>query len=106
LINMATIQKQQALTVLIDLLNRGVTESQIVQLINFAGEWNKYWQSSTTNGNGNLQQPVNGSKNPGSSDGNDYGGNFSVNDLIRLNLLKSTTTNLLNTMETSRTTLR
>jgi len=33
---MATIQKQQALTVLIDLLNRGVTESQIVQLINFA----------------------------------------------------------------------
>ena len=71
--------------------NRGVTESQIVQLINFADEWNKYWQSSTTNGN--LQQPVNGSDNPGSSDGN--GGNFSVNDLIRLNLLKSTTTNLL-----------
>jgi hypothetical protein len=93
LINMATIQKQQALTVLIDLLNRGVTESQIVQLINFACEWNKFWQSSTTNGN--LQQPVNGSNNPGSSGGNGYGGNFSVNDLIRLNLLKSTTTNLL-----------
>src|SRR5215468_12703729 len=82
LINMATMQKQQTLTILIDLLNRGVTESQIVQLINFAGEWNKYWQSSTTNGN--LQQPVDGSNNPGSSDGNDYGGNFSVNDLIRL----------------------
>ena len=95
LINMATIQKQQALTVLINLLNRGVTESQIVQLINFAGEWNKYWQSSTTNGNGSLQQSVNGSNNPGSSGGNGYGGNFSVNDLIRLNLLKSTTTNLL-----------
>src|SRR5215469_9238841 len=76
LINMETIQKQQALTVLIDLLNRGVTESQIVQLINFAGEWNKYWQSSTTNGN--LQQSVNGSNNPGSSGGN--GGNFSIND--------------------------
>ena len=59
LINMATIQKQQALTVLIDLLNRGITESQIVQLINFAGEWNKYWQSSITNCNGNLQQPIN-----------------------------------------------
>ncbi len=42
LLNMATIQKQQAITVLIDLLNRGVTESQIVQLINFTGEWNKY----------------------------------------------------------------
>ena len=49
---MATIQKQQALTVLIDLLNRRVTESQIVQLINFAGEWNKY-----------LQQPVGISNN-------------------------------------------
>src|SRR5215472_13529182 len=81
LINMATIQKQQALTVLINLLNRGVTESQIVQLINFAGEWNKYWQSSTTNGNGNPQQPVNGSNNPGSSDGNGDGSNISVNDL-------------------------
>jgi len=34
-----------------------------------------------------LQQPKN---NPGSSDGN--GGNFSVNDLIRLNLLKSVRT--------------
>ena len=78
---------------MIDLLNRGVTESQIVQLINFAGEWNKYWQSSTTSGN--LQQPVNASNNPSSSGGNGYGGNFSVNDLIRLNLLKSTTTNLL-----------
>jgi hypothetical protein len=89
---------------LIDLLNRGVTESQIVQLINFAGEWNKYWQSSTTNGN--LQQPNNGSNNPGSSDGNDYGGNFSINDLIRLNLLKSTNTNILTRMETSRTTPR
>ena len=58
LINMATIQKQQALTVLIDLLNRGVTESQIVQLINFAGEWNKYWQSSTTNGNVSNNQSM------------------------------------------------
>jgi hypothetical protein len=99
---------------LIDLLNRGVTESQIVQLINFAGEWNKYW--TTTNGNlqrqnNSLQQPNNGSNNPGSIDGNfswnnGYGGNLSINDLIRLNLLKSTTTNMLNRMETSRTTLR
>jgi hypothetical protein len=64
-----------------------------VQLINFASEWDKYWKFSTTNGN--LQQPVNGSDNPGSSGGNGYGGNFSVNDLIKLNLLESTTTNLL-----------
>ena len=66
LINMETIQKQQALTVLMELLNRGVTESQIVQLINFAGEWDKYWTTSK----GNLQQPVNGSYNQGSRDGN------------------------------------
>jgi hypothetical protein len=111
MLNITITQKQEAITVLTDLLNRGVTESQIVQLVNFAGEWNKYWQSSTTNGN--LQQPnsnpVNGSNNPGSSDGNfsgnnSYGGNFSINDLIRLNLLKSTTTNMLNKIEASRTT--
>jgi hypothetical protein len=101
LINMTTIKKQQALTILMDLINRGVTESQILQLINFAGEWNKYWLSSTT---GNLQQPNN--PGPGSSNGNlqqpnngsttSSSGNFSINDLIRLNLLKSTTTNMLN----------
>jgi len=43
LINMATMQKHRALTVLVDLLNRGVTESQIVQLINFTNEWYKHW---------------------------------------------------------------
>ena len=43
LVDMATMQKQQALKVLIDLLNRGVTESQILQLINFTNEWDKHW---------------------------------------------------------------
>jgi hypothetical protein len=85
-----------------ELLNRGVTESQIVQLINFSGEWDKYWTTT----NGNLQKPVDGSYNPGSREGyfsgNNYGGNFSINDLIRLNLLKSTTTNMLNRMDASR----
>jgi hypothetical protein len=47
MLNITITQKQEAITVLIDLLNKGVTESQIVQLTNFAGEWNKYWQSST-----------------------------------------------------------
>ncbi|MGA9150554.1 MAG: hypothetical protein WBZ36_08250 [Candidatus Nitrosopolaris sp.] len=97
LINMATIQKPQALTVLIDLLERGVTESQIVQLIDFAGEWQKYQNTTTTDGKNNLQQPSNGN--------NGYGdGNLSMNDLIRLNLLKSTTeraTNMLNRMGTT-----
>ena len=105
MLNITITQKREAITVLTDLLNRGVTESQIVQLINFAGEW----QSSTTNGN--FQQPVNGNNNPGSSGGNfsgnkGYGGNFSINDLIRLNLLKSNTTNMLNRIDASRTTPR
>jgi hypothetical protein len=39
LINMTTMNKQQALNLLIELSNRGVTESQIVGLIDFAGQW-------------------------------------------------------------------
>jgi hypothetical protein len=98
--------KQEAIGILMDLQSRGISETEIVRLVNLAGEWNKYWQSSKTNVNGNLQQPVNGSNNPGSSNGtfSGYGGNLSINDLIRLNLLKSTTTNILTRMETSRTT--
>jgi hypothetical protein len=98
LINMTTIKKEEALTVLIDLLKRGVTESQIAQLINFAGEWNQ-WHQTTNNGssNGNLQQP----NNPASNNGNNSS-NFS--DLIKLNLLKATTTNMLNRMETKQIT--
>ena len=52
--------------------------------------------------NGDLQQPNNpgpGSNNTGipSSNGNNgHGSNFSMNDWIRLNLLKSNTTNMLN----------
>jgi hypothetical protein len=83
--------KQQAIEILMDLQNRGISEMEIVRLVNLAGD--KYWQSSKTNVNGDLQQPVNDSSNPGGSDGNGYGGNLSINDLIRLNLL--TTTNLL-----------
>jgi hypothetical protein len=79
---------------LTDLLNRGVTESQIVQLINFVGEWQKYWSTTTTNGKNNLQRPV-----ATNSNGNNGYDGLSMNDLIRLNLLKSTTeraTNMLN----------
>ena len=99
LIEMTTIQKKQAMTLLTDLLNRGITESQIVQLIDFASEWDRYWHSSTTT----LQQSP-----PNANNGNDgaggqkrpnrNGGNFSTNDLIRLNLLKTITTNMLNRM--------
>ncbi len=82
-------QKQQALNLLMDLSNRGVTESQIVQLINFAGEWDRYWRA-----NGNHHQPNNGSSNAGVG----YGANFSTAQMIKLNLLKSTTSNMLNRM--------
>ncbi|MGC2571820.1 MAG: hypothetical protein WA364_09945, partial [Candidatus Nitrosopolaris sp.] len=55
-------------------------ESQVLGLIKFASEWDKYWSTTQQSPpNGNLQQPNNGSNNPGSND------NFSV----WLNLLKS-----------------
>jgi len=105
LINSTTMQKQQALTVVEDLMKRGATESQILQLINFAGEWNRYWHQTSTNGN-LPEQPNNGLgndnvrqlSNPGP--GSNNGGNFSTNDLIRLNLLKSNTTRQLNRIAT------
>jgi hypothetical protein len=53
-----------------------------------------------SNDNGNIQQPC--SSNPGNGN-NGYRGNFTINDFIKLNLLKSTTTNMLNRMEMSRT---
>src|SRR5215813_8872307 len=95
MLNIMITQKQEAITVLTDLLNRGVTESQIVQLINLRVNGISIGNLQKPKTNGNLQQPVNDSSNPSSSSGNGYGGNFSVSDLIRLNLLKSTTTNLL-----------
>ena len=92
LIEMTTIQKQQILTLLEDLINRGVTEQQIVQLVNFSAEWSRYW--STTNGSGNLQQSNNNPdlSNNGYGGPNRNGGNLSMNDLIRL----KTTANMLN----------
>ena len=81
-----------AIASLVDLKsNYGVTEGQIVQLIKFAGEWDKYW----SNGKNNLQQPVATNSN---------GNNLSMNNLIKLNLLKSTTEramNMLNRMGTT-----
>jgi hypothetical protein len=81
--------------------NYGVTEGQIVQIIKFAGEWDKYW----SNGKNNLQQPVatNSSNNSGTGSSNaavGYGVNISTVQMIKLNLLKSTTSNLLNRIGT------
>ena len=106
LIEMATIQKQQAITVIEDLKNKyRITESQIVQLIKFASEWDKYWTTTTPQQPGsppNLQQPGSQQRNNGSnsnSNGNNgYGGGPSMNDLIRLNLLQTQTTKMFNRM--------
>lgn len=65
LINMAMIQKQKVVKVIEGLLNRGITESQI---INFS------WQ---------VQQPNNQVDNGGSAPGNE----ISMQDWIKLNLL-------------------
>jgi hypothetical protein len=113
LINETTMQKQQALTVVEDLIKRGATESQILQLINFAGEWNRYWHQTPTNngnspeqpnnglGNGNLQQSGNLRQLSNPGPGSNNGDNFSTNDLLRLNLLKSNTTRQLNRIATA-----
>ena len=128
-LKMLNTQKQPIITTLLKLQQKGVKDDDIIGLSkildlsrmakewdplgpgNGIGVWNKYW--TTTNGNlqrqnNNLQQPNNGSNNPGSIDGNfsennGYGGNLSISDWIRLNLLKSTTTNMLNRMKTSST---
>ncbi len=97
LINMATIQKRQALKVVEDLLNKGVAESQIVQLINFAGEWDQYWKClANSKGSSNPGPGSNNTGIPSSNGNNAHGSNFSMNDWITLNLLKSNPTNMRN----------
>ena len=118
MLNMTIMQKQPVITTLLKLQQNGVKDDDIIGLSkildlsrmakewnplgpgNGIGEWNKYWQSSTTNGNGDIQQPV----NPGSSGGNggSYGGNFSVKDLISLGLLKSTLSTNTNMLKSAR----
>lgn len=78
---MTTIQKKQALTVVEDLLNRGVTQEQIIQSINLV-DWDRYWSTSK----GNPQQP----NNPGNN------GGPTMRDWLRPNLLNQNTTRQLN----------
>ena len=100
MLNISITQKQETLTVLTDLKNRGVTEQQIVQLVGFAGEWSRYWSTTQPP---NLQQPgSNGNNGNNGYDGpNRNGDNLSMNDLIKLILLKTTSTNMLNRMGSS-----
>lgn len=87
LIDMATIKKKQAITVVEDLL-----ESQIINLVKFAGKWDGYW-------NWLYHQQCSG-KPTGNRSNNGYGvtSPLSGTDLIKLNLLQLQTSNMLNKM--------
>ena len=43
MLDMFNAQKQQALSILMNLEAKGVTEAEIVNLVNLAGRWNKQW---------------------------------------------------------------
>ena len=131
MLNISITQKQPVITTLLKLKQNGVKDddiiglSKIIDLSRMGREWTPFGprtgmgmhqNPSVSMGMGqnpsmgqNPEQGNNGSNNPGSNNGgngNNRYGNFSMNDLIGLNLLKSTTTNMLNRMETSRTTLQ
>jgi hypothetical protein len=106
LIEMTTIKRKHAITVVEDLISRGVTSEQILQLINsqqpgggnglvnFAENWDRYWLAATTNQPQSITQQSNGSSSPGASSNN----GLSETDQIRLNLLRNATTNILHRM--------
>jgi hypothetical protein len=118
MLNISITQRQPVITTLLKLQQNGIKDdniiglSKIIDLSRMGREWTPFGPrtvmgigqnpgQNTEQGNGNNG----GSNNPGSSNSNGnngYGaadnGNFSINDLIRLNLLKSTTTNMLNRM--------
>jgi len=54
-----TAQKQQALSILMNLQAKGVTDAEIVNLVNFPGRWNKQWSGL---GMGQGNGGVNGGK--------------------------------------------
>lgn len=94
LVGMQITRKQQPLKILTDLQNKGVTEAQIIKLVNFAGEWDKHWHPNSQSNNGgnnisNFQQLGNNI-----SDG--YGENVSMTNYIRLHMLKTSAANMLN----------
>jgi hypothetical protein len=109
------IQNKAALKTLENLKAVGYTDENIRELVALVNIWSKSGIGSFNSNNGkksdselldsssnpgnNFQQPSSGS--PYGKNG--YGGNLSINDSIRLNLLKSTITNMLNRMGSNRT---
>jgi hypothetical protein len=125
MLNISITQKQPVITTLLKLKQNGVKDddiiglSKIIDLSRMGREWTPFeprtgMSQNLEQGNGSELPSVktgngdNGSNNPGSSIGNNGEENEpqgpqipGVNGLIKLNL-KSTTTNMLNRMETSR----
>lgn len=94
LVDMTTIKKKNAITVLENLLNKGATQEQIIQLINLV-DWDRYWSTSK----GNPQQPNNSSNvngNPQQPNILRDNGGPTMHDWLRLNLLSQNTTRQLN----------
>jgi hypothetical protein len=112
MLNISITQKQPVITTLLKLKQNGVKDddiialSKIIDLSRMGREWTPFGPRT---GMGMHQNPSMGQNpeqgngnngiNPGSNNGgNGYGGNYSINDLIKLNLLKSSTTTMLNRM--------
>ena len=118
MLNISITQKQPVITTLLKLKQNGVKDddiiglSKIIDLSTMGREWTPFGSRTGMGQNPSVsmdQNPdvsmdmgpeqSNGSNgNNGSTTSSNGNGNFSINDLIRLNLLKSTTTNMLNRM--------
>ena len=109
-LNIAVEQTQQAYRSLVNLRSKGISDTEIIELnslISSSGAGGSQEQNNrlnlrlddklnlaSPNGKNKLQQPSNGN--------NSYDdGNLSMNDWIRLNLLKGSTTNMLNRIGTT-----
>lgn len=115
-------ENQKSLTTLTNLRRAGYSKKDIKELVALVSMWSQgngigYRKLDTellkidvgTNGGGNLQHPNNGpsSSNPALLDrklspvegNNDYGGgNFTMGDYLKLQMLKCSTTNMLSRM--------
>jgi hypothetical protein len=101
-----------AIASLVDLKSKGISDTDLVEINGLIHSWSADRGQNNGNMNGfnlrlddklNLASP-NGKNNiqQPSKCNNGYGdGNLSMNDLIRLNLLKGSTTNMLNRIGTT-----
>ena len=100
MLNISITQKQPVITALLKLQQNGVKDDDIIGLSKIIdlSRMGKGWTGPRTGlGQGNANS---GSSNTAQQPNNDGAGgqNFSMNDWIKLNLLKKTSTNMLNRM--------